>query len=115
MVEITLELRIRDCVSELIVHKSFKIWLYTNHSRVDSPITHYSYSLLADTATQKVVNNTSSQKTQATMPIDANAFNDTEIELFFTYMSGCTMTPAAFAAIKIEGCLDLSNLDYLDE
>ena len=49
------------------------------------------------------------------MPIDANYFNDPAIDLFFNHVSGCAMTHEEFAAIKLEGILDPSDLEDLDE
>ena len=49
------------------------------------------------------------------MLIGANAFNDPAIELLFTHINGCIVSQAAFAAIKIGGILDPSNLEDLDE
>ena len=49
------------------------------------------------------------------MPIDANTFNDTDIEVFFAHVNGCTMAQEAFFVIRLKGLLNPSNLEELDE
>ena len=49
------------------------------------------------------------------MPIDANTFNDTAIEVFFARVNGCTMAQEAFFVIRLKGILNPSNLEELDE
>ena len=56
-----------------------------------------------------------SKETRSIMPIDANAFNDPSIDLFFAHMNRCDMTQMEFSAIKLEGILDPSNIEDLDE
>ena len=48
------------------------------------------------------------------MPLDANAFNNTAIVVFFTDVNVCAMTQAAYADIKLEEVFDPSHLKNLD-
>ena len=49
------------------------------------------------------------------MPLDANAFNNTAIVVFFTDVNVCAMTWATFAYIKLEIIFDPSNLKDFDK
>ena len=68
--------------------------------------------VLADTPSQR---HPSSQETRGILPIDANAFNDLSIGVFFTHVHGCTTTQAAFTDFKLKGIFDLFDLEDLDE